>query len=129
MRVLGIGRLTAKPELKKTNNGKDVTNFTLASNKRFNTSDHPEANFIDCVAWGKTAETICNFLDKGQRIFIEGELETRNYENSDGKKIKVTEVIVDRFEFVEKKDSNSTNNLNNSYKSNEENSDSDELPF
>ena len=127
MRVLGIGRLTSKPELKELNGGKKVTNFTLASQKRFKNSDHPESNFIDCVAWEKTAETICNYLDKGQRMFIEGELETESYEVSDNKKRKKTKVIVDKFEFVERKLDNVSSE--NSEKNNTEEDSEDQLPF
>ena len=127
MRVLGIGRLTSKPELKELNGGKKVTNFTLDSQKRFKNSDHPESNFIDCVAWEKTAETICNYLDKGQRMFIEGELETESYEDSDNKKRKKTKVIVDKFEFVERKLDNVSSE--NSEKNNTEEDSEDQLPF
>lgn len=102
-KVFLLGRLTKDPESKYTQSGKCVVTFTVAIN-RFSEG----ADFIPCVAWGKTAETICNNVAKGERILVEGRIQTRNYETGDGSKRYVTEVVVDRFEFVEKKGNKKT---------------------
>lgn len=101
-KVFLLGRLTATPELKNTPNDINVLSFTVAINKQTN-KDHPEANFIDCVAWRTTAEFISKYFEKGSRIALWGSLQTRTYEDKDGKKRKVTEVIVDEVTFAERK--------------------------
>lgn len=102
--VFLIGRLTATPELKKTNNDLSVISFTVAVNKPFNKeNDHPEANFIDCVAWRKTAEFIAKYFGKGSRIALRGGLQTRMYDDKEGKKRKVVEVVVEEVTFIDKK--------------------------
>lgn len=102
----GVGRFTSNPELKKTQNDNSVVSFTLANQKRFSKKEHPESNFVDCVAWGSTAENICKFFSKGSMIYVAGEIETRIYEDKNENKKKITELNVDRFEFVEKKNQN-----------------------
>ena len=104
-----MGRLTKDVELKQT---KDtfITNFTLAVDKPYNkNNDHPEANWIDCVAFGKTAEFISKYFHKGSKFAVTGRLQTRAYENKEGAKIKVTEVVVESVEFVESKKQNEEN--------------------
>lgn len=102
-----IGRLTADVEIRKTQTGKSVASFTLAVDKPYNkNNEHPEANFIDCVAWEKSAEFISKYFTKGSRIAIAGSLQTRNYEDKEGKKRKVTEVLVESVDFVDKKANN-----------------------
>ena len=97
------GRLTAKPELKTTQNGKSVCSFTLAVERKFKGTDgKPITDFIDFVAWEHNANFICKWFDKGIRIAITGELQTRMYEK-DGKKIKVSEVLVNSVEFADGK--------------------------
>lgn len=99
-----MGRLTHDPELKTTPSQKSVSKFTLAVNRPFKTKDgNQETDYISCVAWSKTAENICKYVTKGQRIIIEGSLRTRNYEAKDGTKRYVSEVFVESFEFIEKK--------------------------
>lgn len=105
---IGIGRLTADPELKYLpGNGTAVCNFTLAINRKFKKE---ETDFISCQAWSKTAELIANYLTKGSQCAIEGRIQVRNYVNQEGKKVYVTEVIVDQVEFLggkgQKKESN-----------------------
>lgn len=98
-----MGRLTKDAELRQA---KDITvvNFTLAVDKPYNkNNDHPEANWIDCVAFGKTAEFISKYFHKGSKFAVTGRLQTRTYENKNGAKIKVTEVVVESVEFVESK--------------------------
>ena len=81
-----------------------VANFTLAVDKsRGKNKDHPEANWVDCVAWGKTAEFLAKYFFKGNRVGITGSLQTRTYENKDGVKVKVTEILVGTVDFVESK--------------------------
>lgn len=97
------GRLTSKPELKTTPNGKNVCSFTLAVERKFKGTDgKPITDFIDFVAWEHNANFICKWFDKGIRIAITGELQTRIYEK-DGKKIKVSEILVNSVEFADGK--------------------------
>lgn len=99
-----IGRLTADIELKRTPNGKTVSSFTVAVDKPYNkNNEHPEANFIDCIAWEKNAEFISKYFGKGSKIAITGSVQTRNYEDKEGKKRKVTEVLIESVDFVDKK--------------------------
>lgn len=102
--VVLMGRLTRDIEVRQTQNGISVASFTLAVDKPYNKeNEHPEANFIDAVAWRQTAEFLSKWFSKGSRIIIEGSIQTRSYEDKDGNKRKVTEVLVDRASFVDKK--------------------------
>lgn len=108
-KIILLGRLTADPEIKYTQNEKCVAQFTLAVNRPFAGADgKSEADFINIVAWNKTAELIGNYVHKGQRLLVEGRLQIRNYTAQDGSKRYVTEVIADRVEFVETKAKNGT---------------------
>ena len=100
------GRLTATPELKVTTSGKKVCNFTLAVDSRYKGNDN--ANYIDFVAWEHNAEFLCKWFDKGVRVAVTGELQTRLYEK-DGKKNKVYEVLVNTVEFADGKRDANTN--------------------
>lgn len=112
-----MGRMTRDPELKYTSGGKAYTNFTLAVQK---TKD--EAEFIDCVAWEKTAENIAEYFRKGNRILIQGRLSVNSYEQN-GEKRKFTRVLVNTFEFIDSKNNSSSQNGNrNHYDSNEDES-------
>jgi single-strand DNA-binding protein len=97
------GRMTKDAELRFTANGTPVASLTLAVNKRFKREDGPEADFINCVVWGKQAEVLADHTGKGSLIGVTGRIETRSYENSDGKKVYVTEVNVENFSFLESK--------------------------
>ena len=102
-----IGRLTKDVELRRTGSGKAVASFSLAVNKDFkNEQGGYDADFIDCVAFEQRAETISKYVHKGDRFAVAGKLATRYYENSEGKKVKVTEVKVDGFDFLENKKEN-----------------------
>ena len=101
-----MGRMARDPELRYTSGGKAYTNFTLAVQK---TKD--EAEFIDCIVWEKTAETIAEYFRKGNRILINGKIVTSTYE-SNGEKRKSAKVQAFSFEFIDSK--NSGNNQNNS---------------
>lgn len=93
------GRLTNNPELKTTQSGTSVCSFTLAVDKRYTQENGPTADFINCVAWKKTAEFINKYFTKGQEMLIEGSLQVRSYTDNSGAKRYVTEVIVDNVEF------------------------------
>ena len=104
------GRLTATPELKQTASGTSVCNFTLAVERRFSGSDGEKAvDYIDFVAWKHNADFLCKWFDKGVRVAVTGELQTRMYEDKDGKKIKVSEIVANTIEFADgKRDANAT---------------------
>jgi single-strand DNA-binding protein len=99
-----IGRLTATPELKTTPNGTNVCSFTVAVERKFKGADgNPITDFVDCVAWKHTAEFLCKYFDKGVRVAVAGELQTRIYEDKDNKKVKVCEVLASDIEFADGK--------------------------
>lgn len=101
-----VGRLTKDPELRYTPNGVAVATFTLAVNRTFtNQNGEREADFINCVAWRKTAENTANYLKKGSMAGVDGRLSTRNYENQQGQRVYVTEVQADTVTFLEPKNS------------------------
>ena len=112
-----MGRMTRDPELRYTSSGKAYANFTLAVQK---TKD--EAEFIDCIVWEKTAETIAEYFRKGNRILIQGRLSVNSYDQN-GEKRKFTRVLANTFEFIDSKNSgNSQNNNRNRYDSDEDES-------
>ena len=103
-KVVLIGRLTKDPELRYTSSNVPAASFTLAVNINFqNQNGVREADFINIVMWRKQAETVKKYLTKGSLISIEGRIQTRSYDGADGKKVYVTEVIADNFEFLESK--------------------------
>lgn len=105
-RALLVGRLTRDPELRRTGSGKAVTSFNLAVERNFK-SDDQEADFINCVCWGRIAENTERYCSKGSLVSIDGRIQTRNYENNQGQKVYVTEVIADSVQFINtKRDSN-----------------------
>lgn len=134
-----IGRTTRDIELRRTGNGTAVASFTLAVNRDFKTNDGQEADFIQCVAWKKTAELLEQYVHKGDKIALNGSIRTRNYENSHGRTVYVTEVLVNNVEFLETKknremqsDSPSSQNKSDSYDdwgNKEYEMDNSELPF
>lgn len=114
-RVILVGRLTKDADLRYTANGAAVASFTVAVNRQFtNQQGEREADFINCVAWRKPAETLANFTRKGSLIGIEGRIQTRSYENKEGKRVYVTEVNVDNFSLLEPKSANENRQGNNS---------------
>ena len=92
-----IGRLTRDPELKYSQTGKAFCGFSLAVQRDY---DRDKADFINCVAFDKRAETICEYLRKGRRLALQGRLSVRSYDK-DGENRWVTEVIVDKFDFID----------------------------
>ena len=104
-----IGRLGKDVELKYTKSGLAVASGTLAVSRRFQTKNgEREVDWINFVIWRKAAETFANFTHKGSLVGLEGRIQTRNYENKQGQRVYVTEVIVENFSFLEAK--NSTGN-------------------
>ena len=103
-KVVLIGRLTRDPELRYTSSNIPSATFSLAVNRPFqNQNGVREADFINIVMWRKQAEIAKKYLTKGSLISIEGRIQTRNYDGADGKKVYVTEVVADNFEFLETK--------------------------
>ena len=100
-----LGRLTKAPEIKYTQSGKACAKFTLAIDRRKSGDGNQQADFIQCVAWEKTAEVISQYCAKGKKIAVEGRIQTRSYEGSDGNKRYVTEVVVQSMEFCDSKSS------------------------
>jgi len=97
-----VGRLTKDPDLRYTSSGKAVASFTLAVNRRFtNQAGQREADYIQCVIWGKSAETLANYAKKGSLIGIVGRLQSRSYENKEQQRVYVTEVVVETFQLLE----------------------------
>lgn len=109
-KVILIGRLVKDAEVKYTNSGKAVATFTLAVDRPSAKGEQKEADFINCVAWDKTGETIGNYTQKGSKILVDGRLQIRSYEAKDGGKRWATEVIVGRMEFLETKNKADDNN-------------------
>lgn len=109
-KVILMGRLVRDPELRYTSqNNVPVVSFTLAVDK-YTKGDEKAADFIACIAWNKLAENIEKYLEKGRRIVIYGKIQTRTWEDSEGKKHYVTEVVADEMHFADdkKKDSQSS---------------------
>ena len=99
-----LGRLTKDPELKYSQSGKAFCNFTVAVTREFK---RDEADFINCVAWDKRAEAIAEYLRKGRRIAVQGRLNVSNYEKN-GETVWRTDVIVDKFDFIDSANSSGT---------------------
>lgn len=100
-----IGRLTKDPELRYTSQGIAVATFTLAVQRNYSDNNgERQTDFIQCISWRKLAETIANHLVKGSLIACEGRIQTRNYENQQGQRVYVTEVVVNEVQFLESKE-------------------------
>lgn len=98
--VVLVGRLTRDPDLRTTESGISVATFTLAVDRQFsNSQGEREADFINCVVWRKAAENLANFTSKGSLIGVQGRIQTRSYDNKEGQRVYVTEVVVDSFSF------------------------------
>ena len=128
--VVLMGRLTADPEMRTTNNGTAVTTFTLAVDRDF--GENKETDFVSCVAWKKTAEHVSKFWKKGQMMALQGSLQSRKWEDRDGNKRTNWEVIVNSTYFCgdKRSDNSQQSPVNVSASQFEELPDSDgELPF
>ncbi|MCQ0053576.1 single-stranded DNA-binding protein [Pediococcus acidilactici] len=106
-RTVLVGRLTKDPELRYTGSGTAVATFTIAVNRQFtNSNGEREADFINCVMWRKAAENFCNFTRKGSLVGIDGRVQTRSYENQQGQRVFITEIVAENFSLLESKNSN-----------------------
>lgn len=101
-RVVLVGRLTKDPELRRTQQGDAVTSFTLAVNRNYTSRDgQQQADFINCVVWRKLAENVERYCSKGSPVGVEGRIQTRSYDNAQGQKVYVVEVICDSVQFLD----------------------------
>ena len=138
-RVVLAGRLVKDPVLRKTANGASVVSFTVACTRRFKQEGQPDADFINTVAWNKTADIVHQYTHKGSLVGVEGRIQTRSYDDKDGKRVYVTEVVADSVQFLESKSAAASNAIvpevnNQSYQEPYETSStldiaSDDLPF
>lgn len=118
-KVILIGRLTKDPELRQTTNGTSTTSFTLAVNRNFtNQSGEREADFINCVAWRKQAENVAKYVTKGSQVAVEGRIQVRTYDDPNGKRNWITEIICDNVTFLDSKASASSEYKESNLKSN-----------
>lgn len=112
-RVVLVGRLTKDPEYRVTPSGVSVATFTLAVNRTFtNAQGERQADFINCVVFRKQAENVNNFLNKGSLAGVDGRLQSRSYDNQEGRRVYVTEVICDSVQFLEPKNANQNRSNN-----------------
>ena len=101
-----VGRLTRDPELRHTTTGRAVCQITVAINRPFTSQDgQREADFIHVVVWDKSAENVAKYVHKGSQVSVEGRIQTRSYDNTEGKKVYVTEVIAQSVQFLDSKSS------------------------
>lgn len=105
-----LGRLARDPEVRYTQgeNATSVARFTVACNRKYKKNSEQEADFISCVAFGKTAEFIERYFNKGSSIALNGRIQTGSYTNKDGSKVYTTDVVVESLEFVGKKSDDSS---------------------
>lgn len=112
-----IGRLTWDPELRTTPTGRNVCQFSIAVNRTYTSANgEREADFINCVVWDKQAENLCRYQKRGNQIAVDGRIQTRNYDDKDGKRVYVTEILANSISFLDAKGttnggSSSFNNL------------------
>lgn len=106
-----IGRLTRDAELRYTPNNIATAQFNIACNRNFkNANDEYDADFINCVMWREQAERFCNWTRKGMLVGIVGRIQTRSYENQQGQRVYVTEVVAENFQVLEKRDNTANQN-------------------
>ncbi|MEX6170645.1 single-stranded DNA-binding protein [Staphylococcus haemolyticus] len=109
-RVILVGRLTKDPEFRTTQSGVNVATFTLAVNRTFtNAQGEREADFINIVVFRKQADNVNNYLKKGNLAGVDGRIQSRSYENKEGQRVFVTEVVADSVQFLEPKNNNQQN--------------------
>lgn len=115
--VVLVGRLVRDPELRYTPENHAVATFTLAVNRRFkNAQGEREADFINCVMWRQNAENLANWGKKGSLLGVTGSIQVRNYENKEGQRVYVTEVLVDNFQMLESRTAQENSGQGNSTK-------------
>ena len=119
-RAVIVGRLTRDPDLRYTSNGHAVANFTVAVNRPFKSENgEQEADFVNCVAWRKQAENLANYMRKGSRIGVDGRIQTRSYENDQGQKIFVTEILAEQITFLESRSESQGNKMQQNQQTNQ----------
>lgn len=136
-RVILVGRLTKDPEYRENRNGVGIATFTLAINRPFtNAQGEREADFINVVVFKRQAENVSQYLFKGNLAGVDGRIQSRSYENQEGRRVFVTEVIADNVHFLEPKKSNQPQQQrgqapagNNPFSNNNADVDDDDLPF
>lgn len=130
-RVVLVGRITKDVDHRMTQSGVGVVSFTLAVNRNFTASNgEREADFINCVTWRGSADFMRNYVKKGNMLAVEGRIQTRNYEDSDGRTVYVTEVVADNVQLLESRGSNPSDNAGqykNKNEANQSDSAQDEL--
>lgn len=107
-KVILMGRLTRDPEMRQTPSGVSLCGFSIAVNRRFAKEGQQTADFINCTAWRQTAEFICKYFHKGSMIAVVGNLQSRSWENQEGKKQYATDVVVDEAYFTGSKTESGT---------------------
>ena len=108
-----IGRLTRDPELRYSSSNAAIVNFSIAIDRQYtNNQGQRETDFINIVAFQKQAENIKKYVFKGSLVAVDGRIQTRKYEDKDGKRVYVTEVVADRVQFLDSKNSNNTSMVN-----------------
>ncbi len=127
-RVILMGRLTKDPELRysQSNNPLAIARYTLAVARKVKTND-TEADFINCIAFGKSAEFVEKYFRQGQRVLIEGRLQTGSYTNKEGQKVYTTDIVVETQEFADGKNGDTAKNTDDFMPVDEMNEDG--LPF
>lgn len=109
-----IGRLTRDPELRTTPTGRNVCQFSVAVSRTFtNANGEREADFINCVVWDKQAENLVKYQKKGNQIAVEGRIQTRNYDDKDGKRVYVTEILASNISFLDSKAASTNSGFSN----------------
>ena len=130
--ILG-GRLTADPELKQTTSGTSYTSFSVAVNRQYQKDEEPKTDFINVVAWRQRAEFVTRYFRKGSSICIVGQIQTRTYDDKDGNKHKLTEIVADEVHFVDAKGETFDDGEPSGYESDaphfEDVTDDDDMPF
>ena len=111
-RVILVGRLAKNPEIRKTPNGASICKFTLAVSRKVKAQGQPDADFISCVAWNKTADLMYQYLKKGSLIGVDGRLQTGKFTNNNGETIYTCDVMVESLQFLDKKEEAQNNNVN-----------------
>lgn len=104
-RVIAIGRLTKEPSLNTTASGISTCTFTLAVRRKNQMDGQPDSDYLQCVTWRKTAENVAKYLHKGSLIGIEGRIQTRSYNNQQGQRVYVTEIVCENIQFLEQRKS------------------------
>ena len=110
-----MGRLTRDPEMRQTPNGVSVCSFSIAVNRRFAKEGQQSADFINCTAWRQQAEFICKYFQKGAMIAVVGSLQSRSWENQEGKKQYSTDVVVDEVYFTGAKSEGSSQSFDGGF--------------